>query len=76
MSTPLERWVQQQAELTKPDRIHWCDGSEEEARWLMKVGMEEEKINGKPVFCLLNQENGPLLIFTEAIRQMLQGQSI
>ncbi|MCM8758981.1 MAG: phosphoenolpyruvate carboxykinase (GTP) [Candidatus Omnitrophica bacterium] len=59
MSTPLERWVQQQAELTKPDRIHWCDGSEDEARWLMKVGMEEEKINGKPVFYLLNQEKWP-----------------
>ncbi len=59
MPTPLEKWVHQQAELTKPDRIHWCDGSEEEARWLMKVGMEQEKINGSPVFYLLNQNTWP-----------------
>lgn len=59
MPTPLEQWVQKQAELTKPDKIYWCDGSEEEARWLMKVGMEEEKINGKPVFYLLNHDKWP-----------------
>ena len=26
----LLRWVEKMAELTKPDSIHWVDGSEEE----------------------------------------------
>jgi phosphoenolpyruvate carboxykinase (GTP) len=30
----LNRWVEDVAKLTKPDRIHWCDGSEAEYRAL------------------------------------------
>ncbi len=59
MATPLEKWVDQQAKLAKPDRIHWCDGSEEEARRLMEVGIHEEKINGVPVFRKLNHLTWP-----------------
>ncbi len=59
MPTPLERWVEEQARLMKPEKIYWCDGSEEEARRLIEIGMNEEKINGNPVFYELNQKTWP-----------------
>jgi phosphoenolpyruvate carboxykinase (GTP) len=31
VSTPLEQWVESAARLTRPAKIQWCDGSEEEA---------------------------------------------
>src|SRR5574337_1774905 len=31
----LEQWVDQVARVTRPDRIHWCDGSEEEHQILI-----------------------------------------
>ena len=59
MATPLEKWVEEQARLTKPDRVWWCDGSEEEARRIIEIGMKEEKINGHPIFYKLNQNTWP-----------------
>ena len=59
MSTPLERWVDEQAKLTKPDKIWWCDGSEEEARRLIEVGKKEERIAGNPIFYDLNPATYP-----------------
>jgi phosphoenolpyruvate carboxykinase (GTP) len=59
MATPLEKWVDEVAKLTKPDRIWWCDGSDEEAHKIMEIGLKEEKIEGKPVFYEINQKNWP-----------------
>ena len=59
MSTPLEKWVNEQAKLTKPDKIYWCDGSDEEARRLIEIGIKEEKISGNPIFQELNQKSWP-----------------
>lgn len=54
MTTPLEKWVEEQANLAKPDKVYWCDGTEEEARKLIEIGVKDEKINNKPVFSRLN----------------------
>ncbi|OPZ92950.1 MAG: Phosphoenolpyruvate carboxykinase (GTP) [candidate division TA06 bacterium ADurb.Bin417] len=59
MATPLEKWVEEQARLTRPARIHWCDGSDEEARRIVEIGCREEKVNGQPVFQELNPDAFP-----------------
>ncbi|MBP0574780.1 phosphoenolpyruvate carboxykinase, partial [Mycobacterium tuberculosis] len=33
----LLQWVEEVAKLTKPDSIHWCDGSQEEYDTLCKL---------------------------------------
>lgn len=59
MANPLERWVEEQARMFKPARIHWCDGSEDEARRIVRAGMEDEKIEGQPVFFSVNHRTYP-----------------
>jgi len=63
MATPLEKWVEEQAKLTQPDSIYWCDGSEQEAHKLIEIGMKEEKIGENPIFSELNQKNWPNAYF-------------
>ncbi len=59
MATPLEEWVEEQARLTQPDEIYWCDGSEEEARHLIRLGVEREGISGHPIFTELSDATFP-----------------
>jgi len=59
MASALEEWVEQQAQIAKPDRIYWCDGSDGEAERLLEIGISEEKISGQPVFFKLNHKIWP-----------------
>jgi len=63
MATQVEKWVEEQAQLMKPKKIYWCDGSQEEARRLIEIGMKQEKINGQPIFQELNQKKWPNAYF-------------
>lgn len=63
MTTAIEKWVEEQASITKPDRIYWCDGSLDEAHKLIEIGMKEEKIGDNFIFQQLNQKNWPKAYF-------------
>jgi phosphoenolpyruvate carboxykinase (GTP) len=59
MATPLEQWVEDQARLARPAKIHWCDGTEEERRRLVDIGLREEKTAGRFTFSELNPKSCP-----------------
>lgn len=49
-SASLGMWVDEVASLTKPDRIHWCDGSDEEYNSLVEAMLEDGtlgRLNGR-----------------------------
>jgi len=50
MATPLEKWVEEQVQLTKPAQIYWCDGTEEEAHRIIEIGMKKEKVEANLFF--------------------------
>src|SRR5262245_26587332 len=52
-NTHLIRWVEKMANLTKPDQIHWVDGSKEEYDAVC------EQLIGSGTFIRLNQELWP-----------------
>ncbi len=56
MANAIERWVEEQAALTKPDKIHWVQGTEEEIRQLIEIGIKEEKTGGNQTFRELNPQ--------------------
>jgi len=39
--TSLERWVNQAAAITRPDRVIWCDGSDSEFQALIELGLRQ-----------------------------------
>ena len=49
----LLKWVGEMAALTKPDRVVWCDGSDEEKQKLTQVAVEQKILEP------LNQEKLP-----------------
>lgn len=58
MTTPLQKWVQESADLMTPDKVYWMNGSDEEAKELAKMA-ESEKVNGVPILTKLNDTEYP-----------------
>lgn len=59
MANAVERWVEEQARLTKPDKVYWVQGTEEEMRRLVEIGIKEEKTAGNQTFRELNPSAFP-----------------
>ncbi len=38
----LVAWVEEIAQLTKPDRVHWCDGTDDEYQAMVRFGELDE----------------------------------
>jgi phosphoenolpyruvate carboxykinase (GTP) len=53
MATALEKWVNEVAQHTRPQDVHWCDGSEAEYQRLVEQMLE------KGTLIRLNQEEYP-----------------
>ncbi|MFH0795652.1 MAG: phosphoenolpyruvate carboxykinase (GTP) [Candidatus Omnitrophota bacterium] len=59
MATPIEKWVEEQVRLTRPARVWWCDGSDEEMHRIVEIGLKEESIGDHRVFSGLNHKTFP-----------------
>ncbi|MBN1822981.1 MAG: phosphoenolpyruvate carboxykinase (GTP) [Endomicrobiales bacterium] len=59
MAKYIKKWVEEQAELTKPDKVWWMDGSEKEARELINIGITKEMIGDNHTFSGLNAKFFP-----------------
>ena len=71
MSTPLERWVDESARLTKPSKIVWCDGSQAENQRLVQDMLRDGtyiELNQKTrPNCYLHRSNPNDVARTESI---------
>jgi phosphoenolpyruvate carboxykinase (GTP) len=77
VSTPLEQWVESSARLTRPAKIEWCDGSQEEAA-RMEEGLIREghtfRLNAKSYpNCLLHRSDPTDVARTEKITYICTG---
>ncbi len=54
MASAIETWVEEQARLTKPDKVYWVQGQEEEMRRLIAIGIKEEKTGFHHTFREMN----------------------
>lgn len=59
MASAVEKWVEEQAALTKPDKIVWVRGTEEEMRGLVEIGMTVEHTGPHQTFRQLNGDFFP-----------------
>jgi phosphoenolpyruvate carboxykinase (GTP) len=71
LATPLEKWVEESARLTNPDRIVWCDGSEAENQThihgLLHDGILTELNPTTYPRCYLNRRNPNDVARTESV---------
>ena len=71
MSTPLEKWVEESARLTKPAKIVWCDGSQEEydrlAAEMLRDGTFHELNQKTYPRCYLHRSNPNDVARTESV---------
>jgi phosphoenolpyruvate carboxykinase (GTP) len=71
MSTPLEKWVEESARLTKPEKIVWCDGSQEEydrlAAEMLRDGTFHELNQKTYPRCYLHRSNPNDVARTEGV---------
>ena len=52
-NTDLRMWVEQVAATTKPDKVHWCDGTDEERDELTRLMLDTGEL------IRLNQDSHP-----------------
>jgi phosphoenolpyruvate carboxykinase (GTP) len=71
LSTPLEKWVEESAGLTKPSKIVWCDGSQAENERLVDEMLRDGtyvELNQKTrPHCYLHRSNPNDVARTESI---------
>lgn len=56
MARAVEKWVEEQGALTKPDKIYWVQGDEAEMRGLMEIAMTKERTGPHQTFRQLNEK--------------------